>query len=132
MVAVSGEGLGLTMRIPFRSNPHSTGIYIVEYLFVVLSPCAFLAADYILLGRITNHLNGHRHLKPINPNKIMRIFVGSDICTFLVQAAGGGLSTAQDSKLRDVGSKVFLAGIALQLASFAFFTVVYLMFFWRV
>lgn len=62
----------------------------------------------------------------------MRIFVGSDICTFLVQAAGGGLSTAQDSKLRDVGSKVFLAGIALQLASFAFFTVVYLMFFWRV
>ncbi|GHJ87333.1 hypothetical protein NliqN6_3735 [Naganishia liquefaciens] len=126
------EGIGLTMRIPFRSNPHSTGIYIVEYLFVVLSPCAFLAADYILLGRITRHLNGHAHLKPINPNKIMRIFVGSDICTFLIQAAGGGLSTAQDNKLRDVGSKIFLAGIALQLVSFAFFTGVYLMFAWRV
>lgn len=62
----------------------------------------------------------------------MRIFVGSDVCTFLIQAAGGGLSTAQDAKLRDVGSKIFLAGIALQLASFAFFTGVYLMFAWRV
>lgn len=77
------------MRIPFRSNPHNSGIYIVEYLFVVLSvsrkdlsgyhsfalpalpynywnshcsaclqPCAFLAGDYILLGRLTGHLNG--------------------------------------------------------------------------
>jgi hypothetical protein len=98
----------------------------------MLTRTCHLPADYILLGRITHHLNGHAHLKPINPNKIMRIFVGSDVCTFLIQAAGGGLSTAQDAKLRDVGSKVFLAGIALQLASFAFFTGVYLMFAWRV
>lgn len=30
------EAFGLAMRIPFRNSPHSTGIYIVEYLFVVL------------------------------------------------------------------------------------------------
>lgn len=102
------------------------------YEIVMLTCTRRMTADYILLGRITYHLNGHAHLKPINPNKIMRIFVGSDVVTFLIQAAGGGLSTAQDAKLRDVGSKVFLAGIALQLASFAFFTGVYIMFAWRV
>ncbi len=31
------EALGLILRIPLRSNIHSTGIYIVMYLFVVLS-----------------------------------------------------------------------------------------------
>lgn len=31
------EGIGLTMRIPFRNDPHNTAIYIVQYLFIVLS-----------------------------------------------------------------------------------------------
>jgi hypothetical protein len=32
-----GYGIGLCMRIPFRSDPHNTTIYIVQYLFIVLS-----------------------------------------------------------------------------------------------
>ena len=31
------EGLGLVLRLAFRKNLHSSGIYIVQYLFVVLS-----------------------------------------------------------------------------------------------
>ena len=31
------EGLGLALRLAYRSSLHSSGIYIVQYLFVVLS-----------------------------------------------------------------------------------------------
>jgi hypothetical protein len=34
------EGLGLVLRIVLRNNPHSKGVYIVQYLFVVLSVSA--------------------------------------------------------------------------------------------
>lgn len=124
------EAFGLLMRIPFRTNPHSTGIYIVEYLFVVLSPCAFLAGDYIVFGRLVQMLDGQRHV-PIRADRIMRFFVASDITTFLIQAAGGGLSTAQNAKSQKTGGDIFLAGIALQMVSFAFFTGLYLWFGFR-
>lgn len=126
------EGIGLMLRIPLRSNLHSTGIYVVEYLFVVLSPCALLAADYIILGRLSQHLDGSVHLRPINPRYLMRIFVGSDILTFLIQAAGGGLSTSHNTQARLTGSRIFLAGLALQLVSFAIFTFLWAVFGYRI
>ena len=78
------------------------------------------------------HLDAARHLKPIKPEKISWMFVGSDIFTFLIQAAGGGLSTSQVTKTRDTGAKIFLAGIALQMVSFVFFTFVWALFWYRV
>ena len=168
----TGYGVGLVMRIPFRQDPHNKAVYIVQYLFLVLSvsrhrgqsgsvstnsvlvivvscplarssdrplarsptpqPCAFLAADYILLGRIVSHLNGDSHLKPVKPSKVTLFFVLSDVATFLIQAAGGGLSISDNRKTSDAGQKIFLAGICLQLASFAFFTGLWALFGWRV
>ena len=34
------EAIGLVLRVVLRKNPHSTGLYIVQYLFVVLSVSA--------------------------------------------------------------------------------------------
>ena len=31
------EGLGLALRLALRNDPHNQGLYIVSYLFVVLS-----------------------------------------------------------------------------------------------
>jgi hypothetical protein len=42
MVMVIGawcEGIGLALRLGVRQNLHSTGLYIAQYLFVVLSVC---------------------------------------------------------------------------------------------
>lgn len=83
--------------------PESKGLYIGEYLLVVLSvrlpilpsfvpfslyiprqPCAFIAADYILLGRLARHLNMDQHLL-VKPRFITRIFIASDVTTFLIQ-----------------------------------------------
>lgn len=72
------------------------------------------------------------HLLLVSPTRITKFFVASDITTFLVQATGGGLSTADDVNTALTGGHIFLAGLALQLASYAFFSCVYLLFLWRV
>ena len=97
-----------------------------------IQPCAFIAADYILLGRLARFLRAGQHLL-VPPTKIMIVFLISDITTFLIQAAGGGVSigatTIAGNKL---GSNIFLAGLAIQLASFVLFTAVFVRFLWLV
>lgn len=123
---------GLATRFGLHLHPQSKGLYIVEYLFVVLSPCAFIASDYVLLGQIARHLGVDEYLL-ISPRRITVVFILSDVTTFLIQAIGGALSVSAnhvDQAL--VGSRVFLAGLAAQLVSFIVFTCVYLLFLWRV
>lgn len=76
--------VGLGLRFGLHAQPESKGIYIAEYLFVVLSPCGFIAANYVLLGRLSRWLRCDRHLL-IRPQKITLVFVMSDVITFLVQ-----------------------------------------------
>ncbi|CED85557.1 RTA-like protein [Phaffia rhodozyma] len=113
--------VGMGLRLLFRKNSHSMGIYIALDMFTVLSPCAFLATDYVLLGRLVRHLGMGKHLL-IKAQKTTIIFVGSDVLTFLVQAGGGGLASSKSSSTSNIGSKVFLVGIILQMISFILFT----------
>ncbi|KAF9567334.1 RTA1-like protein [Agrocybe pediades] len=124
--------MGIAFRFGLHDNPQSKGLYIAEYLFVVLSPCAFIAADYVLLGRISKHLNADQHLL-VPSRRITMVFVASDITTFLIQAIGGAMSaSANDPDRALAGSRVFLAGLAAQLVSFVSFTAIYLVFLYRI
>ncbi|CAA7259818.1 unnamed protein product [Cyclocybe aegerita] len=124
--------IGLAFRFGLAIHPQSKGIYIVEYLFVVLSPCAFIAADYVLLGRLARHVQSDRHLL-VSPHNITLVFVSSDITTFLIQAIGGSISvSANDYDRALAGSRVFLAGLAAQLLSFSSFTCIFIRFLHRV
>ncbi|EJD05847.1 RTA1-like protein [Fomitiporia mediterranea MF3/22] len=124
--------IGLGCRFGLHSNPQSKGIYIAEDLFILLSPCAFIAADYVLLGRLARRLDKSNYLW-VSPQKVTTVFVLSDVSTFLIQAAGGAISVvANDQKTNDLGSNVFLAGLVLQLASFSVFTIMFLRFMQRI
>ncbi|KAI0651489.1 RTA-like protein [Trametes meyenii] len=123
--------VGFGTRFGLHTQPDSQGIYIAYYLFIVLSPCAFIASEYMLLGRLARYLKSHRHLL-IPPQRITVVFVVSDITTFLIQAAGALLSISQNAKLHTTGEHIFLAGLILQLVSFALFTLLALRFLYRV
>jgi len=116
---------GFGFRFGLHTKPDSKGLYIAEYLFIVLSPCGFIAALYVLLGRMSRWLQCDKYLL-IPARRITLIFVMSDVITFLIQATGGSVSISNDVQTALTGSHIFLAGLALQLASFAFFSVVYL------
>lgn len=129
-IGSSFEALGFWLRIALRTNQSSQPIYIVMYLFIVLSPAAFLAFNYILFGRFIAALEGHKPSQVekkskysfIPPKKVKAIFVTSDIITFLIQGAGGGLQTSQMINTIKIGNDIFLTGTALQTFSYVLFT----------
>ncbi|KAN0097247.1 RTA1 like domain containing protein [Tylopilus felleus] len=123
--------IGFGCRFGLHYHPDSEGIYIAEYLFVVLSPCAFIAANYVLLGRLARHMSCVTHvLLPVQ--KLTLVFVSSDITTFLIQAIGGGMSVSHNQTQRLTGTHVFLIGLVLQLVSFTLFSGIYIRFLYRV
>ncbi|KAE9395150.1 RTA1-domain-containing protein [Gymnopus androsaceus JB14] len=124
--------LGLIMRIVDSHLPYSLGVYIVEDLLVLLSPCAFLATDYMLLSRLATSLGQDiaDDCLLIPARRITKLFVWSDVITFLIQASGGGLSVNQKSS--SVGIKISLIGLILQLVSFGLFTTMLIAFGFRV
>ncbi|KAF7966517.1 hypothetical protein HWV62_38080 [Athelia sp. TMB] len=99
---------GFAMRIVLAGAATSLGIYIIEDLFILLSPCFFLANNYVILSRLAVSLS-----TPASPvsttclllpaQRIAKIFVWSDVITFWIQASGGGLSASNG--LAVVGQK---------------------------
>ena len=100
-------------------------------------PCAFLAADYVALSRIANYLGPNdvsKHCLIFPASAIVKFFVISDITTFLIQAAGGAMTASgqNNPSMGRIGEKVSMAGLSLQGASFATYTIILLVFGYKV
>ncbi|KAG1866557.1 RTA1-like protein [Suillus subalutaceus] len=123
--------IGFGFRFALHYNPDSLGIYIAEYLMIVLSPCFFIATNYVLLGRLAREIDCvHRVLIPVR--RLTLIFVLSDVTTFVIQAAGASITTSTVYSTAMTGLHIFLAGLVLQLASVCSFCVVYVLFLYKV
>ena len=55
----------------------------MEQLFIICAPAAFLAFNYIAYGRLILYIGAEHSV--VKPQKIAKIFVISDISTFLLQ-----------------------------------------------
>lgn len=104
---------------------------------IVLSPATFLAFNYIIYGRLIVAVDGSlskrgglrakSHYSLIPPRLVGRMFIWSDVVTFLIQAcqcdylsfflhllillrtlAGGGLMASKDGSGATVGENIFL------------------------
>ncbi|KAG9036406.1 hypothetical protein FRB95_008947 [Tulasnella sp. JGI-2019a] len=113
---------GLALRYPFHSHPYGLGLFIGMNTLTVLSPCAFIAAIYMLLSRLARELKMGKYLL-VKPNKLTRYFVISDCSTFFIQGSGGGLLSSKTTSMQNLGKHLFLIGLVLQLVSFGIFTI---------
>ncbi|GAA5821316.1 hypothetical protein JCM11251_004567 [Rhodosporidiobolus azoricus] len=125
--------LGFVLRLAYHYSPYTLALYAVQLLFLLLSPCAFLATNYVLLKHLAVSM-GEDVVKnclflPIR--FIVKFFVWVDVITFLIQAAGGGAS-AGGGKIAEVGPHIALAGLIVQLVSFGLFMVLLVVFAFRV
>ena len=89
------------------------------------------------LSRISNYLGRNDVSKQcliLPASLIVKCFVIADISTFLIQAAGGALTASGQNNPATgrIGEKVSMAGLSLQGASFATYTVILLLFGYRV
>ncbi|KAJ6473348.1 RTA1 like protein-domain-containing protein [Mycena vitilis] len=131
-VGMTVMSVGFGIRLLYARTAGSLGIYVFMNMCILLSPCAFLATDYMLLVKLAYTLDekARKRCLAIRPTLIVKLFVGSDITTFVLQGAGGGLTSIGGS-LANVGDKISMFGLSLQLLSFALFTVLLLQFGWR-
>ncbi|KAG1837912.1 RTA1 like protein-domain-containing protein [Suillus subalutaceus] len=121
-IASTFMSVGFFMRILMAMNPSSLPIFMVQQLLTLLPPAAYLAFNYIIYGRfIVNCVD--RHYSWINPEKVVRYFVISDITAFFVQGVGGGLEVSTKVTTEKPGANVLLTGLVIQTLSFGFFMV---------
>ncbi|ETW77781.1 lipid-translocating exporter [Heterobasidion irregulare TC 32-1] len=108
-VGMTLMSVGLMVRMIYSFSSTSLGLYIFTTLLVLLSPCAFLATDYVLLARISHTLGPEIANKCllVPSSRIVKIFIWSDVVTFLLQMSGGGMG-AIAGNIAKLGQKAYL------------------------
>jgi hypothetical protein len=107
--------------------------YVVQNIFILLPPALFAATIYMCLGRIIR-LVGGEHLSVINPRILTKVFVGGDVFSFAIQSGSAGLTimSTTNPTMGQIGQDMVLAGLAIQLVSFAIFGLTALIFHTRI
>ncbi|KAI6129418.1 RTA1 like protein-domain-containing protein [Pisolithus croceorrhizus] len=123
--------IGFFIRIALPKNPNSLIIFILQSLLILLSPAAFLAFNYVLYGRFVSNCVSPSY-SWVPPRKVAKWFVSSDLTTFLIQMAGGGIQTSKSISTDKLGANIMLAGLALQAVSFGLFILLFLHVCWRI
>ncbi|KAL5334111.1 RTA1 like protein-domain-containing protein [Aspergillus crustosus] len=102
--------------------------FIGQSVLILLGPALFAASIYMLLGRIISGLNAGS-LSPIRPTWLTKIFVTGDVISFLLQSGGGGMqASAKDADKAEMGEKMILGGLFVQILFFSIFIVVSIIF----
>ncbi|KAJ7698926.1 RTA1 like protein-domain-containing protein [Mycena rosella] len=132
-IGMTAMTIGFVLRLLFSSPPFTVGKYIQMTMFILLSPCTFLAIDYMLLARLaaTFDTEVSDRCLLIRSSRIAKVFMWSDVSTFLLQSSGGGLQASKGS-LVNLGNKLVMIGLVLQAVSFLLFAYVLIVFGWRV
>ena len=119
--------LGYVARYFSTNSPASLGPYIIQSLFTILPPSLYAATIYIIYGRVAQFVNAPR-ASLIQPTRVTKIFVIGDVIAFFMQAGGGGMMA--QANMADLGQKIMLIGLFVQLAFFGFFLVISIVF-WK-
>ncbi|KAJ9623768.1 hypothetical protein H2204_011060 [Knufia peltigerae] len=136
-VAALISTVGWVVRILSVRNDTSIPLYATSASLIVISPIFVCASLYLLLTRLIRATlpNGPaQSFFGIKPSWMGRLFITSDVFSFLTQCSGSGIASSGnwEGNLKDVGTNVLLVGLALQLATFTVFLTVMVRFVRRV
>jgi hypothetical protein len=121
--------LGYAARYVSAQSPSDLTPYIIQSLFIILPPSLYAATIYMIYGRLVLFVNAE-HASIIRPTRVTKIFVCGDVLAFLMQASGGGMMA--QAGMADMGQKIMLLGLFVQLVFFGFFVVISVVFYLRV
>ncbi|KAK1070481.1 hypothetical protein LTR12_008744 [Friedmanniomyces endolithicus] len=96
--------------------------YIIQNILALVSPALFAASIYMELGRIVLMIHGDKALF-LRRTWLTKIFVSGDIFSFLMQGAGGGLMGTGDITSIDMGQKLVVGGLFVQVVFFGLFVI---------
>ncbi|KAG4429430.1 hypothetical protein IFR05_015082 [Cadophora sp. M221] len=128
IVGAAFEVGGYVSRAVSIKEQESIPPYAVSSSLIVLAPLFIAAGNYLLLTRLcTRVLPSHiTHIYHLPLRNLTKIFVTSDIFTFLVQVSGSGIAASNnwEGDLVKIGEDVLIAGLAVQVFSLVVFLTV--------
>ncbi|KXT02304.1 hypothetical protein AC578_196 [Pseudocercospora eumusae] len=104
-----------------ESPDWTLGPYCIQSLFLLVAPALFAASIYMELARIVLMVDAD-HLLFIRRTWLTRLFVGGDCFSFLMQASGGGMMAGSGDMI-NIGEKLVLGGLGLQIIFFGLFVI---------
>jgi len=111
------EILGWSGRLWSSRNPTLHKAFVMQISTTILAPTPFIAASFIILGRITKRL-GPQYCR-LSFKWYTILFISCDIIALIVQSIGGGIASTTQPVL---GGNIMLGGIVLQLVVLALYT----------
>ena len=124
------EVIGYAGRIWSHYDPMAIGGFVIQAILILVAPALYAASIYMILGRLIRTMNA-QHLSIIPVNQLTKIFVTGDIVSFTLQAGGGGIQAAGTLDLYNIGEKVIIVGLFVQIALFGTFMAVSVTCFFR-
>ncbi|KAF2085492.1 putative sphingoid long-chain base transporter RSB1 [Saccharata proteae CBS 121410] len=115
------EVLGYAGRIWSWYNPFIESDYLMQIVCLTIAPAFMAAGIYLCLSRIVVTFGASN--SRIKPLSYPRIFIPCDVISLLLQAAGGGLASAEShsNQSPDPGDNIMVAGLAFQVLTLLIF-----------
>ncbi|CAI4786779.1 ANL_collapsed_G0050220.mRNA.1.CDS.1 [Saccharomyces cerevisiae] len=127
------EVLGFIGRTWSHSNVADMDAFLLNMICLTIAPVFTMGGIYYQLAKLIE-VYGHRFSLLPSPMAYSFIFICSDIVSLVVQAVGGGLCgvAVTDGTSTTTGNHVFIAGLAIQVASMAIFLMLWFHFLFRI
>ncbi|KAI8677821.1 hypothetical protein NCS55_00500100 [Fusarium keratoplasticum] len=122
ILSCTHEVAGYVGRILLYKNPWSFGPFITQIICITQAPVFYCAAIYVTLGQSIEHYSPS--LARFPTKFFAWIFVPFDILSLILQGVGGGLSSSSSGSSQ-VGVKIAMAGLILQVIMLVVFSVLF-------
>lgn len=116
------QTIGYCGRIWSHFDGMAIGGFVMQAILILVAPALFAASIYMILGRLIRTLGAER-LSLIPVKWVTKIFVTGDVIAFGLQAGGGGIQSAGTLDFYELGEKIIIAGLFVQVAIFGFFVI---------
>ncbi|KAJ6255864.1 hypothetical protein Dda_9323 [Drechslerella dactyloides] len=131
-IGTIAEMIGWGGRIWSSQCPYNDNAFLMQISTLIFAPAFFTGGIYYILKQFID-VTG-RQYSLIKPSLYLWIFIGVDVLSLALQAAGGGLASSASNEVGGdtaTGTNIMVAGVIFQMASITVFCVFYAAFLWR-
>lgn len=130
-IGATMEAIGYIARTQSHKDKEKMAPYIVQAILLLVAPALLAASIYMVLGRLMTYLDAAHH-SAIRIKWLTKFFVAGDVLSFLMQTLGGAMLARADEDSANLGQKLILGGLFVQILFFGGFLVVLCLFHLRI
>ncbi|EGW30693.1 uncharacterized protein SPAPADRAFT_56685 [Spathaspora passalidarum NRRL Y-27907] len=126
------EFLGFLGRVLSFRNMTGDNFFLLQLISLTIAPAFLMGGIYFLFGQlVVVHGRKYSWLKPLHYSYI---FIGCDVLSLVIQAAGGAQASIASQTYENAhpGTYTMIAGIAFQVFAMSLFLILWFMFWYNV